>query len=78
MKPQDPTPEQIAAECLLIQAGWSERRTPACRLEADGSLCSRQAGFSCDYDNLTGNGDSLLQFFCRNFWRVAWGLTSLR
>ncbi len=25
MKPNDPTPEQIAAACLLIQAGWSAR-----------------------------------------------------
>ena len=24
MNPQDPSPEQIAAACLLIQAGWSE------------------------------------------------------
>ena len=24
MKPNDPTPKEIAAECLLIQAGWSE------------------------------------------------------
>jgi len=45
MKPNDPTPAEIAAACLLIQAGWSERRMPSCRLEADGSLCSRQAGF---------------------------------
>jgi hypothetical protein len=58
---RDPSPEEIAAASLLIQAGWSERRMPSCRLEADGSLCSRQAGFSCDYDNSTGNGDYLLQ-----------------
>ena len=61
MKPNDPTPAEIAAACLLIQAGWSERRMPACRLEADGSLCSRQACFSCDYNNPTGNGDYLFQ-----------------
>ena len=61
MKPNDPTPAEIAAACLLIQAGWSERRMPACRLEADVSPCSRQAVFSCDYNNPTGNGDYLLQ-----------------
>lgn len=25
MKPNDPTPKEIAAECLLIQATWSAR-----------------------------------------------------
>jgi hypothetical protein len=31
---QDPTPEQIAAACLEIQAGWSERERMT-RLRAD-------------------------------------------
>jgi hypothetical protein len=34
----DPTPEQIAAACLLIQAMWSTDKS-SCRTEADGSLC---------------------------------------
>lgn len=32
--PNDPTPEQIAAACLLIQAGWSPDETLR-RLRAD-------------------------------------------
>jgi hypothetical protein len=34
MKSKDPTPEQIAAACLLIQAGWSEAERLK-RLRAD-------------------------------------------
>ena len=34
MKPKDPTPEQIAAECLLIQSGWSDRERLS-RLRSD-------------------------------------------
>ncbi len=34
MKPNDPTPEEIAAACLLIQAGWSEQEKLK-RLRAD-------------------------------------------
>jgi hypothetical protein len=34
MKPNDPSPEQIAAACLLIQATWSPREKLS-RLRAD-------------------------------------------
>lgn len=34
MKPNDPTPEQIEAACLLIQAGWSPEERMR-RLRAD-------------------------------------------
>jgi hypothetical protein len=34
MKANDPSPEQIATACLLIQAGWSERERMS-RLRAD-------------------------------------------
>lgn len=34
MKKRDPSPAEIAAECLLIQAGWTERERLS-RLRAD-------------------------------------------
>jgi hypothetical protein len=34
MKTKDPSPEQIAAACLQIQAGWSERERMS-RLRSD-------------------------------------------
>ena len=60
MSPNDPTPAEFAAAGFEIQSGWSaeERRRadwrPMVRF-ADGKLVA-----VCDFDNPTGNGDSLL------------------